>query len=146
MANFTAVGVEDFLRWIEGLERRTTRVIPRLLEAGADVAQQAMEATTYWDDDTGQLRRSLYRTPVMGRGSSSYIDIYPSGTTPDGERLEEIGFVLEYGRGAASYTREDKTYVISEMDPRPWMRPAIEDNPDILDAMLVVWKEELGGR
>lgn len=144
MAKFTTVGVEDFLAWIQRVEDCPKRVIPLLLEAGADVAQRAMEATTSWDDDTGQLRGSLYRTPVMGKRSSSYIDIYPSGTTPDGERLEEIGFVLEYGRGAASYTREDKTYVITEMDPRPWMRPAIEDNPDIVNRMQEVWKRELG--
>lgn len=150
MANFTAVGVEDFLRYIERYGKGTEDAIPLMLNAGADVAQEAMEGTTAWSDQTGQLRRSIKRTKVMGRGSGSYIDIYPSGTTPDGQRLEEIGFVLEYGRGVSSYTRPtstgtDKTYIIPAMDPRPWLRPAIEDNTDsIIDAMLEQWREALG--
>lgn len=150
MANFTAVGVEDFLRWIERYGQATKAAIPDILNAGADVAQEAMESTTAWDDQTGQLRGSIKRTKVMGRGSGSYIDIYPSGNTSDGQRLEEIGFVLEYGRGVSSYTRPtetglDKEYVIPAMDPRPWLRPAIEDNTDsIIDAMFAKWKESMG--
>lgn len=150
MANFTAVGVEDMLRSLERFGRDTEDAIPDMLNAGADVAQEAMESTTAWSDQTGQLRRSIKRTKVMGHGSGSYIDIYPSGKTPDGQRLEEIGFVLEYGRGVSSYTRPtntglDKEFVIPPMAPRPWLRPAIEDNVDsIIDAMLARWKESMG--
>lgn len=134
MAKLHTEGVEDFLRSLESYGGRTAAAIPDMLQAGADVAQEAMERTTAWQDDTGQLRRSIKRTPVRGDGTGSYIDIYPSGKTPDGERLEEIGFVLEYGRGGAA-----------PMSPRPWLRPAIEDNTaEILDAMLQTWEEAVG--
>lgn len=130
MAKLHTTGVEELLRSLDAYGARAEAAIPAMLTAGADVAQAAMEATTAWQDDTGQLRRSIKRTKVMGDGSGSYIDIYPSGKTPDGERLEEIGFVLEYGRGGNR-----------PMAPRPWLRPAIEDNAaEILDAMQHEWE------
>lgn len=147
MANYRTEGVEDFLRALEQFGDRASAAIPDMLNAGADVAQEAMEDTAAWQDDTGQLRRSIKRTPVRGDGSGSYIDLYPSGKTADGQRLEEIGFALEHGRGVSEYTRTTstgatKTYVISPMAPRPWLRPAIEDNvPRIVDAMRRKWEE-----
>jgi len=150
MAKFTTTGVEDFLRSLDYMDKRTVAGIPAMLNAGADVAQDAMERTAAWQDDTGQLRRSIKRSAVKRSGSSSYIELYPSGTTPDGQRLEEVGFVLEYGRGASSFTRVtrngvQKTYVLSPMPPRPWMRPAFEDNQvRILDAIRSKWEEVVG--
>ena len=149
MAKFNTVGVEDFLRSLERYGKRASDAIPDLLNAGADVAQEAMESTAAWQDDTGQLRGSIKRSKVYRRGSASYIELYPSGRTADGQRLEEIGFVLEYGRGASSFTRvtksgKTKTYVLQPMPPHPWLRPAIEDNAgSILDAMQAEWEEAM---
>lgn len=149
MAKFSTIGVEDFMRSLEAFGERAAEAIPDMLQAGADVAQQAMEATAAWQDDTGQLRRSIKRTRIKGSGTGRYIEIYPSGTTPDGQRLEEVGFVLEYGRGVSSFTRNTrngvtKTYVLQPMAPRPWLRPAIEDNAgEIIDAMRAQWEEQM---
>lgn len=149
MAKFNTVGVEDFLRSLEGFGQRAFDAIPDILNAGADVAQEAMESTAAFQDDTGQLRRSIKRSKVYRRGSASFIELYPSGTTPDGQRLEEIGFALEYGRGVSVFTRatkhgKTKRYVLPAMEPHPWMRPAIEDNAgNILDAMQTEWEEAM---
>lgn len=147
MAKFNTVGVEDFLRSLEEYGERASDAIPDLLNAGADVAQEAMESTAAYQDDTGQLRRSIKRSKVFRRGSASYIELYPSGKTADGERLEEIGFTLEHGRGYNFFSRttktgKTKTYVLPPMDPKPWMRPAIEDNADrIFGAIKGKWEE-----
>ena len=147
MANFTTTGVEDFLRALDSWGDDAERAIPLVLNAGADVAQERMENNAAWSDKTGELRRSLKRTKPRGSGNATYIEIYPSGTSSDGESLAEVGFVLEYGRGVSTFTRVTKngvtkTYVSPEMAPHPWVRPAIEDNPgEIIGAMQKKWEE-----
>lgn len=147
MAKFSTTGVEDFLRALNDWGEDASKAIPALLNAGADVAQDRMEGTASWADKTGELRGSLKRTKPKKAGSSSYIDIYPDGESSDGQRLAEVGFVLEYGRGVSTFTRVTKngvtkTYVSPDMPPRPWVRPAIEDDPDkIIGAMQKKWEE-----
>lgn len=148
MAKFTTTGVEDFLRQLSEYGEAASESVPVVLRAGAEAAKAEMEETSAWADKSGQLRRSIKISKVKGSGSASFIEVYPSGTTADGTRLEEVGFVLEYGRGVSTFTRVTKngvtkTYVISPSAPRPWVRPAIENNPKIVDAMERKWKERM---
>lgn len=147
MAKFTTTGVEDFLRALDGWGEDAERAIPLVLNAGADVAQKRMENNAAWSDKTGELRRSLKRTKPRGSGSTTYVEIYPSGSSSDGQSLAEVGFVLEHGRGVSTFTRVTnhgvaKTYVSPEMAPHPWMRPAIEENTgEIIGAMQKKWED-----
>ena len=146
MAKFSTTGVEDFLRALDSWGDDAGKAIPAMLGAGAEAARTEMEETAAWADKSGALRRSIKISKVKGSGSASFIEVYPSGTDADGQSLAEVGFVLEYGRGVSTFTRVTrngvtKTYVISPASPRPWVRPAIENNPKILAAMQKKWED-----
>jgi len=103
-----------------------------MVEAAGDYVVERARETSAWSDRTGQLRQSIVRSKVYKDSRSCYCEVYPTGTTrgrKKPQRMAQIGFVLEYGR--------------PDMPPRPWLRPAIEDNSlEILDVMEGVWSGE----
>ncbi len=124
MARFSTEGLDELLKELQLEAERIERNGPAALEAAADVAVSAMDKTV--PRRYGDLARSIKPSPIKkGLGGSLMLDVYPQGMKKQigkNQRFETIGFVLEYGR--------------SNMDPKPWMDPAVENSGEpILDAL-----------
>ena len=125
MASFNVIGIDALIEDMQLEAERIDRNGPDAVMAGAKVAIEAMRKTV--PEDTGGLKAAIQakKPTIDERWDGHFVDVFPDGKNKYGERYAEIGFVLEYGR--------------SNMRPRPWMRPAVENEADAInDAMVNV--------
>jgi len=131
MATFNVVGFDDVIKGLEAASEDYKRVAIIAAEAGAKAAVKCMERTV--PVRTGILKGSLqYKGPNFTFEKGHYFDVFPSGFKKNGrkkQRIEEVGFVLEYGK--------------SNTPAMPWMRTAVEEGePEIVAAMAEALKKE----
>lgn len=135
MANFTVVGLEAIERQLLLQPERVDKIIPDMLNAGADVIVEAQqeEIERMGLVDTGDMLKSIKKTPVKkSRDGGRYIVIAPQGKDRKGVSNATKGFVAQYGR--------------SNMPARPWMTVANEKAaPAASAAMRKVWEEKNNG-
>ena len=143
-------GIEDLLHTVSQMGERMEAVVPEMLQAGGNAAKAAMQETAAWADNTGVLRRSIKVSAVKGEGSMRYVDVSPTGTHHGSQTNAQVGFSLEYGRGAHTFKRATsrgrmKRYTVGAMAPRPWIHKAMEDSERIVGAMRAVMEARLNG-
>ena len=125
MASFNFTGLDDIIREFEGEAARISEKGPAAGMAGGKAAVAEMEKRV--PVRTGGLKGHIaIKGPFHTVADGYYVDVFPDGTKKNGrkrERYATVGYVLENGR--------------SNMEARPWMRPAMEEGAEtIADAML----------
>jgi HK97 gp10 family phage protein len=112
---------EDFLLKLSTLGERTDEIIPKVLEAGGEVALEKArgslasaigKGTKEESRSTGELERSLGLSPAKQKRDGSGWDVKVGFAEPrsDGSSNAKIAGVLEYGRHG--------------QPPKPFMKPA----------------------
>lgn len=124
MASFNFQGLDEAINALGEMAADIDAKGPAAAMAGGRAAVAEMEKRV--PVRTGGLKGHIaIKGPFHTVADGYYVDVYPTGTKKNGkkrERYETVGYVLEYGR--------------SNMEARPWMRPAVEEGADaISDAM-----------
>ena len=118
MAKCTVQMPEDFLMKVSKLADRTDDILPKVLEAGADVVEQKVRKNLSAaigkgknSRSTGQLLKSLGTSkPLQDRDGNLNVKIgFAEGRT-DGENNAKLASILEYGKHGQA--------------PRPFLKPA----------------------
>ena len=130
MASFNFTGLDDIIREFEGEAARISEKGPAAAMAGGKAAVAEMEKRV--PVRTGGLKGHIaIKGPFHTVADGYYVDVFPDGTKKNGrkrERYATVGYVLENGR--------------SNMEARPWMRPAMEEGAETnADAMLAALTE-----
>lgn len=124
MAHFNFVGIDDLIaqfdKMADGFGERAFRAVT----AGGEALKAEFEKTVAVR--TGQLKAAMFVSrPIYDYAKGWYVQVYPKGTAKNGrkrKRLEEVAFVLEYGR--------------ENMPAQPWMRPAMETGAEAVKAAM----------
>jgi HK97 gp10 family phage protein len=133
---------DDFAERLSRLGGRTDEIIPKVLEAGGEVALAKVKAnlsaavgsgTKTKSRSTGELERSLGLSPAKQKRDGSGWDIKVGFAEPrsDGNSNAKIANVLEYGRHGQA--------------PKPFMKPAKTQSKNAaIAAMKAKFDEEAG--
>ena len=99
---------EDFLMKVSRLADKTDEIIPKVLEAGAEVVEDKVRSnlqsvigsgTKYDSRSTGELLRSLGTSPALqDRNGDFDIKVGFSEPRSDGDSNAKIATILEYGK------------------------------------------------
>ncbi|QNO17855.1 HK97-gp10 family putative phage morphogenesis protein [Caproicibacterium amylolyticum] len=110
----------DFLRKVSALGEKTDEIIPRVLEAGGEVAfekvRDNLESVIGRDTkspsrSTGELASALGLSPArMDKDGNFNVKVGFSEPRPDGESNAKIANILEYGKHG--------------QPPKPFLKPA----------------------
>ena len=136
MARINSTGLNEVLESIVQEQKATPETMRHMIEAAGDVyveetRNQIKEMKIF---DTGATWWSIKRGKSTKAGDGVRLEVWPAGTRvdknhPDGERVETIAFVTEYG------TKRRKA--------RPFMSNAAKiAAPKAEQAMLEVWERE----
>ena len=108
MAKASFTMPEDFLLKISKLADRTDEIVPKVLEAGADVVEQNVrknlsgvigKGNKKENRSTGQLLRALGTSkPLQDRDGNMNVKIGFSEGRTDGENNAKLASILEYGK------------------------------------------------
>ena len=108
MAKATWKMPEDFLMKVSRLADKTDEIIPKVLEAGAEVVEDKVRSnlqsvigsgTKYDSRSTGELLRSLGTSPALqDRNGDFDIKVGFSEPRSDGDSNAKIATILEYGK------------------------------------------------
>lgn len=108
MAKATFKMPEDFLMKISRLGEQTDTIIPKVLEAGAEVVEDKVRAnlrgvigsgTKYESRSTGELLSALGTSPALqDRNGDFDVKVGFSEPRSDGESNAKIATILEYGK------------------------------------------------
>ena len=108
MAKATWKLPEDFLIKASRLADKTDEIIPKVLEAGAEVVEDKVRSnlqsvigsgTKYDSRSTGELLRSLGTSPALqDRNGDFDIKVGFSEPRSDGDSNAKIATILEYGK------------------------------------------------
>lgn len=142
MARFNVVGLDGLIADLEKEAQRAEKLVPEMLEAGAEVIAKAQKKEAEQMIRSGKIRflknesrstgnfvASIKATPVKGVGAESHVDVYPQGRDEKGVRNAEKGFLAEYG------TKSMPSY--------PWMSVANEKAmPEAVEEMQEIWNKE----
>jgi HK97 gp10 family phage protein len=111
---------DDFLRKVSALGEKTDEIIPRVLEAGGEVALEKVRDnlesvigrdTKYPSRSTGELASALGLSPAkMDKDGNFNVKVGFSEPRPDGESNAKIANILEYGKHG--------------QPPKPFLKPA----------------------
>lgn len=111
---------DDFLRKVSALGEKTDEIIPRVLEAGGEVALEKvrdnLESVIGRDTkspsrSTGELVSALGISPAkMDKEGNFNVKVGFSEPRPDGESNAKIANILEYGKHG--------------QPPKPFLKPA----------------------
>ena len=111
---------DDFLRKVSALGEKTDEIIPRVLEAGGEVALEKvrdnLESVIGRDTkspsrSTGELASALGLSPAkMDKDGNFNVKVGFSEPRPDGESNAKIANILEYGKHG--------------QPPKPFLKPA----------------------
>lgn len=133
---------DDFLRKVSALGEKTDEIIPRVLEAGGEVALEKVrdnlrEAvgrdTQYPSRSTGELEAALGLSPAkMDKDGNFNVKVGFSEPRSDGESNAKIASILEYGKHG--------------QPPKPFLKPAkTQARKPGIEAMKQKLEEEIGG-
>jgi HK97 gp10 family phage protein len=99
---------DDFLQKVSALGEKTDEIIPRVLEAGGEVALEKVRDnlesvigrdTKYPSRSTGELASALGLSPAkMDKDGNFNVKVGFSEPRPDGESNAKIANILEYGK------------------------------------------------
>ena len=131
---------EDFLMNVSRLADKTDEIIPKVLEAGAEVVEDKVRSnlqsvigsgTKYDSRSTGELLRSLGTSPALqDRNGDFDIKVGFSEPRSDGDSNAKIATILEYGK--------------SGQPAKPFLKPAkTASRQECIDAMTRVLEEEV---
>ena len=140
MAKATWKMPEDFLMKVSRLADKTDEIIPKVLEAGAEVVEDKVRSnlqsvigsgTKYDSRSTGELLRSLGTSPALqDRNGDFDIKVGFSEPRSDGDSNAKIATILEYGK--------------SGQPAKPFLKPAkTASRQECIDAMTKALDEEV---
>ena len=130
---------EDFMLKISKLEEKTDEIIPKVLEAGAEVVYEKVKSnleavvgkgTKHKSHSTGELIDSLGVSPALLDKNGNYnVKVGFSEPRKDGGSNARIANIIEYGK--------------SGQPPKPFLKPAktISKKPCIEKMKSVLEKE-----
>jgi HK97 gp10 family phage protein len=133
---------DDFLRKVSALEDKTDEIIPRVLEAGGEIALDKVKnnlsgvigkGTKTESCSTGELVNALGLSPaLMDRDGNFNVKVGFSEPRRDGDSNAKIANIIEYGKHG--------------QPPKPFLKPAktASRNPAI-EAMKRKLDEEIDG-
>lgn len=108
MAKVTVKMPEDFLMKISRLGQQTDTILPKVLEAGAEVVEDKVRAnlqgiigsgTKYESRSTGELLSALGTSPALQDKNGDFdVKIGFAEPRSDGESNAKIATILEYGK------------------------------------------------
>jgi len=111
---------EDFLLKVSKLADRTDEILPKVLDAGADVVEKRVRKNLQGvigkgnkekDRSTGQLLAALGTSrPMQDRDGNFNVKVGFAENRTDGENNAKLASILEYGKHGQS--------------PRPFLKPA----------------------
>ena len=133
---------DDFLRKVSALGEKTDEIIPRVLEAGGEVALEKVRDnlrevvgrdTQYPSRSTGELEAALGLSPAnMDKNGNFNVKVGFSEPRPDGESNAKIANILEYGKHG--------------QPPKPFLKPAKTQARKLsIEAMKQKLEEEIDG-
>lgn len=132
---------EDFLLKVSRLADKTDEILPRVLEAGGEVALDAVRDnlstvvgrnTQYPSRSTGELEQSLGLSPAkMDKNGNFNVKVGFSEPRSDGDSNAKIANILEYGKHG--------------QPPKPFLKPAKSASKNAcVDAMKAKLESEMG--
>ena len=132
---------DDFLEKISRLGDKTDDIVPRVLQAGADVVLAKVKSnlqaaigkgTKYESRSTGDLVKALGITGArVNREGNHDVKVGFSAKRGDGKSNALIAAVLEYGKHG--------------QPPKPFLKPAKSaSRKECIDAMTAKLDEEIG--
>lgn len=142
MARYEISGMNELICDMEQEADRAERLVPKMLQAGAEVVKRAQSEEVAGMIRSGKLRRngsksrstgalvaSIDPTPVRINAAGMYVDVYPQGADKKAVRNAEKGFLAEYGT--------------SNMPSYPWMENAGEKAGDeAAEKMAEIWNND----
>lgn len=140
MAKATFKMPEEFLQKVSRLADRTDEIVPRVLEAGAEVLEQKVRSnliasigkgTKYESRSTGQLLSALGTSPAkLDKDGNHNVKIGFAEPRGDGNSNAKIANVLEYGKAGQV--------------PHPFLKPAVSASKNACaDAMKAKLDQEI---
>ena len=126
---------EDFLMKVSRLADKTDEILPKVLEAGAEVRSnlQAVigSGTKYESRSTGELLRSLGTSPALQDKNGDFnVKVGFSEPRSDGDSNAKIATILEYGK--------------SGQPAKPFLKPARSSSRNAcINAMKAKLDEEV---
>lgn len=127
---------EDFLLELSRIENRTDEIIPKVLEAGGEVALSKVQSNLHSvlsGQSTGELERSLGLSPAKQKRDGSGWDIKVGFAEPrsDGGSNGKIANIIEYGKHG--------------QPAKPFIKPAkTQSRKSTIDAMKAKFDSEVG--
>lgn len=131
---------DDFLQRVSALGDKTDKIIPRVLEAGGEIALEKVRDnlnavigrdTKEPSRSTGELANALGLSPAgMDRNGNFNVKVGFSEPRSDGGSNAKIANILEYGKHG--------------QPPKPFLKTAkIASNTPVIEAMKQKLKEEI---
>lgn len=142
MAKATWKMPEDFLMKVSRLADKTDEILPKVLEAGAEVVEAKVRSnlqsaigsgTKEPSRSTGQLLSALGTSPALqDRNGDFNVKVGFSEPRTDGDSNAKIASVLEYGK--------------SGQPPKPFLKPAKSASKNaVIEAMKAKLEQEVDG-
>lgn len=142
MAKATFKMPEDFLMKVSKLADRTDDILPKVLEAGAEVVERKVRSnlasvigkgTKEPSRSTGQLLSSLGTSPALQDKNGDFnVKVGFSEPRPDGDSNAKIATILEYGK--------------SGQPAKPFLKPAKSASKNAcIEAMKAKLESEVNG-
>lgn len=136
MARINSMGLDELLDDIVREHKAMPETMQKMLEAAGDEYVKATkhQLLVFKVFDMGTTHAAIKRGIVGKRGDGYRLEVWPSGTRrdknhPDGERIETVAFVANYGT--------------KRIRARPWATAsAAEAEEPAAQAMLDVWERE----
>ncbi len=142
MAKATFKMPEDFLMKVSKLADRTDEILPKVLEAGAEVVEGKVRSnltsvigkgTKLPSRSTGQLLSSLGTSPALQDKNGDFnVKVGFSEPRSDGDSNAKIATILEYGK--------------SGQPAKPFLKPAKSSSKNAcIEAMKAKLESEVNG-
>ena len=133
MAKCTVQMPEEFLLKVSKLADRTDEILPKVLDAGAEVVEKRVRKNLQGvigkgnkekDRSTGQLLSALGTSrPMQDRDGNFNVKVGFAENRTDGENNAKLASILEYGKHGQS--------------PRPFLKPAkTQSKHECVQAMI----------
>lgn len=140
MAKLSIKMPDDFLQKVSRLAARTDEIMPRVLEAGAEVVEAKARSnlasvigkgTQLPSRSTGQLLSALGTSPAkLDRNGNHNVKIGFAEPRSDGDSNAKIANILEYGKVG--------------QPPKPFMKPAVSSSKSAcVEAMKAKLEQEV---
>lgn len=132
---------EDFLLKVSKMAERTDEILPKVLDAGAEIVEKSVrknlqsvigKGNKKRDRSTGQLLAALGTSkPMQDRDGNFNVKVGFAESRSDGENNAKLASILEYGKHGQS--------------PRPFLKPAKSQSKSAcMQAMIDKLDAEVG--